>query len=481
MNKLDRHKVKADQISTLMRKYSESEKRGVLRFYHGSTNSTRPKENKETYFVDISNLNKIIEINTKDKYVWVEPNVSIEQLIKATLGSGLVPPVVMEFPAITVGGAINGASLESSSFKYGQFSDICEEYEVILGNGEIISASKNHNSDLFYGLSGSYGSLCLVSLAKIKLVDSAEYVHTEYYPTTSFQETLRLVKEKIRDEEIDYLEGIIYSPSQGVVITGTRTNTQTVLPKTYSKITDLWFYERVRNVAEKGIKEEELIPITDYLFRYNRGAFWMGEFAFPLLGIPNNKITRFLFNGYAKTHKLFEALQTLNVSQNYFLQDFYFPFDKALNCLTYNEETLGVYPLWLCPIRSTKTLQKLSPHYINSERETLVDVGIYGQTDKYLAHPIEVNKNFENYAKENGARKMLYAHAYYSKDEFWSVYDKSWYEELREKYKAAGIFSDVWQKTHVSGRVIGSRWKGFFIYFFINPLKKLISRLFRKT
>lgn len=46
---------------------------------------------------------------------------------------------------------------------------------------------------------------------------------------------------------------------------------------------------------------------------------------------------------------------------------------------------------------------------------------------------------------------MLYAHAYYTEEEFWQVYDKGWYEKLREKYYANEIFPTVWQKVHVSG------------------------------
>ena len=35
-----------------------------------------------------------------------------------------------------------------------------------------------------------------------------------------------------------------------------------------------------------------------------------------------------------------------------------------------------------------------------------------------------------------GGQKCLYAHAYYTEKEFWEVYDKEVYDELREKYHA---------------------------------------------
>lgn len=41
----------------------------------------------------------------------------MDALVEATVKHGLVPPVVPEFPGITVGGAYNGTGGESSSFR----------------------------------------------------------------------------------------------------------------------------------------------------------------------------------------------------------------------------------------------------------------------------------------------------------------------------------------------------------------------------
>lgn len=45
----------------------------------------------------------------------------MDRLVEETLKYGLIPPVVMEFPGITVGGGYSGTSGESSSFKHGFF------------------------------------------------------------------------------------------------------------------------------------------------------------------------------------------------------------------------------------------------------------------------------------------------------------------------------------------------------------------------
>lgn len=48
--------------------------------------------------------------------VLAEPNVPMDSLLEACLQHGLLPPVVMEFPGITVGGGFAGTAGESSSF-----------------------------------------------------------------------------------------------------------------------------------------------------------------------------------------------------------------------------------------------------------------------------------------------------------------------------------------------------------------------------
>lgn len=460
MKNLKQHTTEVKQIAQKIQEYSRQSQNKKLRFYHGSTNSTRMQNNKDYFWVDISHLREVIEVNASEKYVLVEPNVPMDKLVKTTLQYGLLPQIVMEFPGITAGGGINGATLESSSYKYGQFCDTCLEYEIILGNGEIIKASPKENEDIFYGMSGAYGTLGLLSLIKVKLIPSFLYIHTTFYPIKGYKQLLSFLKEQTQKVGLDYIEGIILNSQSSVVITGKLVDHEKLPIKTYTKAKDPWFYETGKKIAQKHIIYEELIPITDYLFRYNRGAFWMGEYIFPFFHIPNNKITRYLLNPFINTRKLYNGLHAVNMSQNYFIQDFYVPFDKAEEFIKYSEKQLGIFPIWLCPIKPTRTPQKLSPHFIKTDM--LVDIGIWGQTDKFLADPVKKNKEFEEYAQNNKSRKMLYAHSYYSEHEFWSIYEKKWYDSLRAKYHADKVFPDVWQKVYVSKSYSMHKWKGIF-------------------
>lgn len=88
-----------------------------------------------------------------------KPNVPMDKLVEATLEHGLIPPVIMEFPGITVGGGYAGSAGESSSFKYGYFDQTINSVEMILANGEVVNASKTTHPDLFKGAAGALGTL----------------------------------------------------------------------------------------------------------------------------------------------------------------------------------------------------------------------------------------------------------------------------------------------------------------------------------
>jgi len=449
-------------ISSQIKDYLTSHNEKKLRFYHGGTNSTRDQSSSdEYYFIDISHFNDVLEVNTEEQYALVEPNVSMDKLVKATLEYGLLPPVVMEFPGITAGGAVNGATIEASSYKYGQFNDNCEDYEIVLGNGEIVHATDKKNTDLFYGISGSYGSLGLLTLIKVTLIPASPYIRTIFSPSGNYQQTVKKLQDETKKKKADFIDAITFDSKNSVMITGYFHKEKDETLETFSKASDKWFYEKAQLATKRNETVEELIPIVDFLFRYNRGAYWMGEYAFPLLHIPDDRLTKTLLNPFMNTRKLYDGLHALNISQNYFLQDFYCPVEKTVEFLEEAEEKLDIFPIWLCPMKPTKTPQKLSPSFIDSE--ILIDVGIWGQSKKYLSDTIGLNKYFEEYAAKNNARKMLYAHAYYLEEDFWNIYDKNWYKKLRIKYFAEKIFPDVWQKTHVSDKKYEVHfWRGVF-------------------
>ena len=436
-----------------------------VKIYHGSTNSTRAQKFEKDKFVDVSRLERVIEINTREQYILVEPNVPMDKLVDETLKHRLIPPVVMEFPGITVGGGIQGGAGESSSIRHGLFHNICLEYEIVLGNGEVIIASPTQNEDLFYGTACSYGSLGVITLVKLRLIPAKDFVHLSYHTVKSFEESIRLTEKKV-GEAVDFIDAILFEKNRGVIMVGNFADKKNLPISTFSKASDQWFYIHADKISRRYSLYEEIIPIREYLFRYDRGAFWMGRYGFSFLKVPFNRFTRFIFNYFCKTRQLYQSLHAANFSQRYLIQDIGVPKESSVKLLYYVANVLNIFPIWFIPLKSAKQ-EKLSLNYIPTD--LVISIGIWADINQNYSRFVEINRALEKTINDLKGRKWLYAHQYYSRDEFWRIYDYPWYNALRNKYSAGEVFPDMYEKTNVSGKYKSSLFRAIWK----NPIRSL--------
>ena len=196
------------------------------------------------------------------------------------------------------------------------------------------------------------------------------------------------------------------------------------------------------------------IPLVDYLFRYDRGGFWTGKYAFEYFVTPFNRITRWALDSLMRTRVMYHALHVSNMAGSYIVQDLGLPQSTAQEFIEYLDTAFGHYPLWLCPLRKGHKLS-LSPHSIEAQdRETgktkqmLLNVGVWGPGSRDHDGFIAQNRAIEQKLHELGGLKWMYARAYYTEDEFWQIYSRKHYEALRVKYDATTLPS-VYDKIKV--------------------------------
>lgn len=183
----------------------------------------------------------------------------------------------------------------------------------------------------------------------------------------------------------------------------------------------------------------------------------MGKYAFSFYKMPFNRFTRFVFNPFCKTRELYKSLHAANFSQRYLIQDVALPRQSTRKFLEYAADVLRVYPIWLVPIKPA-TREKLSLSYLPTD--TVVSVGIWGEMNERYPRFVEINRELEEVVRDLGGRKWLYAHQYYSREQFWEIHSHDWYGALRSAYSADSVFPDVYEKTRMSGEYKKSAWRG---------------------
>lgn len=442
----DRYNTKTSQLAQQIQEFSRAKR--PFRIFHGSTNSTRILTFRKNEMIDISQFNEVIKVDSKAKTAIVESNVPIDKLVRATLKHGLLPPIVMEFPGITVGGAIQGNGGESSSFKWGAFNQTFNCYELVLANGEIVKASPNENADLFYAVPGSAGTLGVLTRAEIQLVSARKYVELQYLPVKNFEEAKTMLENEAQKQH-DFIDGIMFSARSGVIIVGKLTDTKKHPLKRFTRAHNEWYYLHVeKTLGSHAIGWRETVPIKDYLFRYDRGAFWVGRFAFKIFGVPFTRKMRWLLNPILHTRKLYQALQESGASQQHIVQDLVLPAEKAVDFLKFSDRELGTYPLWLCPMK----VETRTPFQLNNLPVTsIINIGLWGDNIADYDEFVRINKQIETKVLELGGKKWSYAHSYFSEKEFWSMYDRKLYDKLRRKYHATTL-PTIYDKVTVKKR-----------------------------
>ncbi|CZT18431.1 related to 24-dehydrocholesterol reductase precursor [Ramularia collo-cygni] len=418
-----------------------------FRIYHGSTSSTRVSPYRHNNIVNISRLNHVLGVDTTHRVVYAEPNVPMDLLVDSTLKYDLLPPVVMEFPGITVGGGFSGTSGESSSFRHGLFHRTVQQVEIVLGNGEIVVASESLRSDLFHGAACSFGTLGIVTLLAIRLVPATSFVSLTYIRVHSIDEAIERTKVEQENERLDYLDGMLFARDRGVLCLGSLVSGP--VPETeimqFSRPWDEWFYI---NAEKRSLNEEswnEIIPIRDYLFRYDRGAFWMGKYTYRYFAVPFNMFTRWLLDRYTHTRLMYHALHRSGLSEQFVIQDIAIPYANTSRFVEYLDTNFQQYPLWICPLRVQdksvdSTYGLLAEKRDDVPREDMMmSIGVWGEGHTEIAKAIEWNKALECEIENCGGEKWLYAHTFYSKEKFWSMFDQQQRDELRLKYHASHL------------------------------------------
>lgn len=454
-----------ERYSELQKQIRESQELMALQYKSGNSNTTRSKAYKRGCRpLACKGLDQILRVDREAMRVHAQPRVTMEALARTTLRYGLLPPVIPEFKGITVGGAIMGAAAESTSHNRGLFHDTCTQLVLIDGAGNLILARPTENSSLFYGISGSYGSLGMLVEAEIELISVQPTVLLRYYPFQDAHEALEKMEALIGQS--DFLDGILFAPDHGVIISGE------MISESSFKTTFEWFADHA-----KGIKayQEERMPLYDYLFRYDEGAFWMGSLLFspsflssyclqgllkcstPQSYFSDREIARYknlpfpgrclraLSRPLMSSQRLWGLLHRAEkwVQDRLIIQDCSIPTPAAHRFLAAILQDPGVYPIWLCPLKGTETPQHFAPH---QGHPSFINFGLYG-VPSYSAPMAHIMGALEAQTHACGGRKVLYSRSYYTEEDFWKIYPRREYEELRHQMHAHSIWRGLTDKV----------------------------------
>jgi delta24-sterol reductase len=322
------------------------------------------------YAVDVSSLTEILEIDATNRVARVEGQAVIGDLCRATLAQGLVPAVVPEYRRFTIAGLISGEGIQSSSHRYGVFSQCVDDVELLTADGSVAHAARGEDDDLVAGLRESLGTLGLVTAATVRLVPAKRFVKLTTRRFHTRDDYLRAFVDALGVN--DFHEGVVFGPALYVLVTGDFVDEAGALPVILpDEPGQPYFYQQVRAAACARDTTEQVVSTLAYLCRSERGMWWMVEcYAdFPLLTetewgrrqVDNDVAKQYERSGF-RSEEHFGLLRDRCVIS----QDMAVTLARLDHGIRWVQEHLGVYPLWNCAIQTPAG-------------EYLVDIGIYGE------------------------------------------------------------------------------------------------------
>ncbi len=413
-----------------------------------SSNLFRPRTRDTSTTINVRDFNHVISIDTDNLTADVEGMTTYEDFVNATLEHNLLPTVVPELKSITVGGAVTGIGIESSSFKFGLVHETILEMDILLGNGDVITCTPtNEHKDLFFGFPNSYGTFGYALRLKVQFIKAKRFVKLERKaysdPDAFFQDLKNLCLRARKDGSVDYVDGVAFDRNQLSLITGTFVDDAPFTSDyTFKKI----YY---KSIPDKPV---DYLTAHDYIWRWDTDWFWCSRFfgaEIPfirrLLGRDRLRSTTYWkirnFFGRPLPTKLLELLKGRGEP---IIQDVEIPINHAANFLQFFHDTIGIKPVWICPTMPLDPAR----HYdlYGMDASTLyINFGFWDgvKSDKEEGY---YNRLIEREVATLHGKKSLYSTSYYTPEEFWSLYNKPRYDELKRLYDPTSALKNLYQK-----------------------------------
>jgi FAD/FMN-containing dehydrogenase len=395
-----------------------------------TSNLFRARREAPRCTIDVRSFRAVIAIHPSTRTADVEGMTTYETAVRETLRYGLLPAVSPQLKTITVGGAVSGVGIESSSFRHGLVHETIEEMEILLSQGEVIRCSPSENADLYYGFPNSYGTLGYALRLRIRLIEAAPYVkliHTRFSDASEYFPALQAACER---PDIDFVDGTAFAPDELFLTTG-----QFAREARHTSN-----YRYLRSIREK---QTDYLTTADYIWRWDTDWFWCSKQFHAQNPVVRLLATPRLLNSrtYQRLMRAGWRLLPNGSGTESVIQDVDIPVDRAVRFLEFLFAEIGIRPVWICPFRSLQVF----PLYAFEPGGVYVNFGFWDVIPS-AREPGYYNRRVEQMALELAGKKGLYSTSWYDSETFWHIYNGPAYWVLKDKFDPEHRLRDLYEK-----------------------------------
>ena len=216
----------------------------------------------------------MLDVDPVARTAEVQGMTTYEDLVDATLAHGLMPLVVPQLKTITLGGAVTGLGIESTSFRTACRTSRCVEMEVLTGDGEIVTARPDsEHADLFARFPNSYGTLGYA----LRLRSSCSRSSRTCAAAPAASRRATMLADAIAEiseageydgERVDFVDGTVFGPDELYLTLGAFADDGA--GHASSDYTGQQIYYR----SIQRARPVDYLTVRDYLWRWDTDWFW---------------------------------------------------------------------------------------------------------------------------------------------------------------------------------------------------------------
>ena len=460
----------AAAVGRLVDSYAGIPAGSPVRLAKRTSNLFRPRAASDAPGLDVSGLGGVVSIDPVARTADVQGMCTYEDLVDVTLQHGLMPLVVPQLRTITLGGAVTGLGIESTSFRNGLPHESVLEMDVFTGAGDVVTARRpmegadNEHADLFATFPNSYGSLGYATRLRIELEPIASTValrHVRFDDLGLLAKTVAEITETRtwQGERVDGLDGVVFAPGEAYLTLARWAEAEPGV-HTSDYTGQQIYFESVRQ------RQTDVLSGYDYLWRWDTDWFWCsGAF-----GLHNPRVRRLWPRRWRRSdvyYRLvgldsrFGIMRRLDAragrpERERVVQDIEVPVDRLPEFLAWFDERVGMRPVWLCPLRLREPdgpgSARTWPSYPLRAGTTYVNVGFWGTVHVGPdASRGPTNRAVEEKVHELGGHKSLYSEAFYDRETFDQLYNGDNLARVKQRYDPGSRLSTLYEKAVTSG------------------------------
>ncbi|KAL3514686.1 hypothetical protein ACH5RR_027403 [Cinchona calisaya] len=151
---------------------------------------------------------KFMHVDVWGGELWID-------VLRSTLKYGLAPKSWTDYLYLSVGGTLSNAGISGQAFNHGPQISNVYELDVVTGKGELLTCSKESNSELFHAVLGGLGQFGIITRARIALepaplmVRWIRVIYSNFSAFTHDQEYLISLHGQPNGQKFDYVEGFV--------------------------------------------------------------------------------------------------------------------------------------------------------------------------------------------------------------------------------------------------------------------------------